>query len=263
MRDVTHVASTPTTPATPASPAAGWRAATALLLAAVLGMAGCASTLRLENDVRSFPTWPADARPTQGDTYAFERLPSQRQPGTTGSQDLLEQLAVAALTQVGLQLTPDAAQARWRVQVLARGVQMPRSRWDARFSFGLGYGTGYGTGFGSTLAHPYPFGIWPSYGGALGGAFGSAFGPDFVVDSQGRLIPTPLFRMPDPPYYQREVSVVLRDARSGQVVYESTATHDGPWRHSNSQWAALLEAALDGFPEPPIGARRVVIEVPR
>lgn len=243
------------TTATPACRPAGVRVATALLLAAALGLAGCASTLRLENDVRSFPTWPDGTRPAQGDTYAFERLPSQRQPGATASQDTLEQLAVAALTQVGLQLTPDTAQARWRVQVSARGVQMPRSRWDARFSIGLGYGTG----FGATLAHPYPWGIWPGYGGVYGGAFG----PDFVVDSQGRLIPTPLFRLPDPPYYQREVSVVLRDARSGQVVYESTATHDGPWRHTNSQWAALLEAALDGFPEPPAGDRRVVIEVPR
>ena len=73
----------------------------------------------------------------------------------------------------------------------------------------------------------------------------------------------PLFPHLTTPYYQREVSLVLRDARSARVVYETQASHDGPWADNPTLWAALLDAALQGFPQAPAGPRRVVIEVPR
>ena len=68
---------------------------------------------------------------------------------------------------------------------------------------------------------------------------------------------------PDYRAMEREVSLVLRDARSARVVYETQASHDGPWADNPTLWAALLDAALQGFPQAPAGPRRVVIEVPR
>ncbi len=66
-----------------------------------------------------------------------------------------------------------------------------------------------------------------------------------------------------PPYYVRELALTVRDRRSGEVVYETRATQDGPWADAPTLWRALLEAALEGFPDPPPGPRRVVIEAPR
>ncbi len=113
----------------------------------------------------------------------------------------------------------------------ARSLQLPHAPWET------------------------PADRWPGPGLA---------GRDYVVTGNGRVVHMPLFMgMMSPPYYQREVSVLLRDARSGSVVYETRAAHDGPWHDAPALWAALVQAALDGFPQPPSGPRRVVIDVPR
>jgi hypothetical protein len=62
--------------------------------------------------------------------------------------------------------------------------------------------------------------------------------------------------------YWRQVSLVVRDA-TGAVVFESHASNDGVWSDSDAVLAAMLDAALDGFPTPPTGLRRVNIEIPR
>jgi len=46
-------------------------------------------------------------------------------------------------------------------------------------------------------------------------------------------------------------------------VFETRATHDGPWADSAQILPAMLAAALQGFPHPPAGVRRVDIEIPR
>ena len=75
------------------------------------------------------------------------------------------------------------------------------------------------------------------------------------------------FSMPlmmyEPPLYLREVSLVLRDSRSHAVLYETRATHDGIWADARAVLPAMLAAALQGFPVPPSGTRRVNIEIPR
>jgi len=62
--------------------------------------------------------------------------------------------------------------------------------------------------------------------------------------------------------YWRQVSLIMRNA-SGAVVFESHASHEGVWADSDTVLAAMLDAALQGFPTPPAGVRRVNIEIPR
>jgi hypothetical protein len=47
------------------------------------------------------------------------------------------------------------------------------------------------------------------------------------------------------------------------VLYETRATHDGIWADARAVLPAMLAAALQGFPVPPAGTRRVNIEIPR
>ncbi|MFL6692693.1 MAG: hypothetical protein ACJ8GO_07010, partial [Ramlibacter sp.] len=59
------------------------------------------------------------------------------------------------------------------------------------------------------------------------------------------------------PWYQRQVSVLLRDIASGRVVFESHANNSGPWLDPAAAVGAMLDAAMQGFPNPPPGVRRV------
>ena len=139
------------------------------------------------------------------------------------------------------QATPPAAApgvaAPWTVQVGATALRLPRAPWEE------------------------PWGPWGPYG-----HFGSPFavpGRDYVVTGTGQVIFFPVFPRFETPYYQRTVSLVIRDAGSGRVAYETRAAHDGRWNSSPALWSAMLDAALQGFPQPPTGTRQVNIEVPR
>ncbi len=207
-----------------------------LLAATLLG--GCAGVIRLENEVRSYADWTAAAsgtlaRPAPGDFYLIERRPSQRQ-APSRQQEAIEAGARDALEHVGLRAAPEPLPTglplpRWSVEIGARSIRLPYAPWDEpdRPSFGVSLGIGHVSSHGSV---------------GLG---------------------LPLFPHLAPPYYQREVSIVLRDASNARVVYETSAKHDGPWPDSPTLWAALYDAALQGFPQPPTGARQVVTEVPR
>jgi hypothetical protein len=67
----------------------------------------------------------------------------------------------------------------------------------------------------------------------------------------------------DQPWYEREVAVIVREIPTNKVVYESRAGNDGPVSSSSSVLMAMFEAALQGFPNPPQGVRRVDIPLPR
>jgi len=198
-----------------------------MVCAAVL--AGCASTLRLEHEVRSQASWAGSA-PASGDRYRFERLPSQRGGEAEREQAMLERLAEKVLATHGLQRA-DATEAvtavPWGVQIVARSVRYPYAPWDV----------------------PEPRPGWLPYGQ--------------VVIGRGAVSGIGLYWPVRPPYYVRELALTVRDRRSGDVVYESRALQDGPWSDSEALWTALLQAALDGFPQPPAGPRRVVIDSPR
>ncbi|GAC1534633.1 MAG: hypothetical protein NVS2B4_15030 [Ramlibacter sp.] len=192
--------------------------------AAVL-LAGCATGYRLDSTVQSFSGLPAlPATPT----YRFERLPSQvAQPG----HDQLEALADPALFKAGLRR--DDASPRYSVLVSARVTRVV-SPWTDPW--------GYPGGWGYPGA--WRFGGWGPHWG-LGASYG--FGG-----------PWPSYEQP---WYIREVGVLVRDVGSNQVVFESHANNDGPWLDSAAALGAMFDAALQGFPNPPQGRRRVDIVV--
>lgn len=203
------------------------RALLGLTLSAVLLLGGCASVYLVDNQVQSFPGWTqgsATAVPVAPQTFRFERLPSQREASATASQDMLEELARASLARAGWNLAEAGATAPWTVQVAAGTLKLPRAPWDDPWD-------GFGTGIGI-------------FGGR--GTWG-----------------TSVFMRMDIPYYERQVSLVVRNARTGQVVYETRARHDGRWASSPELWGAMIDAALRDFPNPPQGPRQVNVEVPR
>lgn len=65
------------------------------------------------------------------------------------------------------------------------------------------------------------------------------------------------------PWYHREVGIVVRELSTNKVVFESRSSHDGPWMDSKAVFPAMFEAALQGFPQPPAGPRRVDVTVGR
>ena len=159
----------------------------------------------------------------QGARYRFERLPSQ-----TGNPEagLAEQQAQQALAAVGL--VRDDAGAQFSVLVGFQGSQYLADPWG----------------------QPYPS-TWGSVSIGRGVPWGSGVGVGMGM------------RFPPPTHYRREVSLILRDLKSGQVVYETRASHDGPWSDSVTIFATLFKAALAHFPNPPAGMQRVNIEIPR
>ena len=66
----------------------------------------------------------------------------------------------------------------------------------------------------------------------------------------------------EPPWYRHSVEVLLRDVGSARVAFESSASFDGPWADSMQLLPVVMRAALRGYPTPPQGPRKVVIELP-
>ncbi len=215
-------------------------------LALALGLAGCAGVYRVDNRVESFARWseastpqghhtPA-AVPAAPQTYRFERLPSQASGTAAQSQSGLESLAEAALAPLGWTPAPDPASAPWTVQITATHQRLPRAPWEDPWDDGRwgGWSTRVQIGVSSGQI------IWsPAYMWGVG-----------------------LMRS-DMPYHLRRISLVIREARQGQVVFETSAAHDGRWNSTPKLWSAMLNAALRDFPAPPAGQRDINIDVTR
>jgi len=214
-----------------------WRLTLAGL--AIAALSGCASVFLVDNDVQSFARWQDRAAgagvPAAPQVYRFERLPSQQDGQGAQGQTELERLTEPALARLGWTRAADGVRAPWTVQVAASTVRLPRAPWEDPWDRGWG---AFGPGFGLP-------------------------GRDYVVTGSGQVIVFPAFPRFEMPYYQRAVSLLVRDAATGRVVYETRAAHDGRWHSSPGLWTAMLDAALQGFPAPPAGVRRVDIEVPR
>ena len=194
-----------------------------LFFLAVALLAGCSGLRLVDSEVLSYAQWrtkPAEP----GNTYRFERLPSQQsQAGRQEqSQDQLEAMAQAALTKLGLVHLPEAP--LFIVQLSATTVLQPgyTSSWPGVPIVSIGAGN-------------------------AGSQIGMAF---------------PMMRQ-EPPLYMREVQLILRDSRSHEVVYETRARHSGPWSDARALMPAMLDAALSSFPNPPQGLRRVNVQIPR
>ncbi len=63
------------------------------------------------------------------------------------------------------------------------------------------------------------------------------------------------------PWYQREVSLALRDNATGQVVYETRAVEESTWSDTANLLPALLSAALAEFPAATQGVRPRKVEL--
>lgn len=66
----------------------------------------------------------------------------------------------------------------------------------------------------------------------------------------------------EPPWIRHSVQLVLREAAGARVVYETRASFDGPWGDTERLLPAILQGALSGYPQPPAGRRKVVVELP-
>lgn len=153
--------------------------------------------------------------------YRFDRLPSQQSP----AQAQLEAWADPALYAAGLRR--DDASPRYAVQVTGR-MDAVLSPWDDPWRRWGPWG-GWGVGI-----HHHGFGF----------GMGGPWGP-----------------LGDSPWYHREVGVIVRELPGNRVVFESHASNDGPWLDSAAVFPAMFTAALQGFPNPPAGPRRVNIQV--
>ena len=159
-----------------------------------------------------------------GASYRFERLPSQQ--ANAAFQDRLEAIAGQALAKVGLKRQDSAADLTAQVFLTQRVESLAPDR--SLVGWHLGWRVGPHGGIGMGLGH------------------------------------APLFAgLADRPGYWREVRLILRDSASAAVVFETRASHDGPWADSGAVLPAMLEAALQGFPNPPPGERRINIDIPR
>ena len=188
-------------------------------------MTGCSSVRLVDSDVTAFPKW--NAMPPGPDTaYRFERLPSQQAPAA--QQDAVEAIARTALAKVGMALNPPVA--RYSVQVVATTQIVQRAGYG-------GYPAYDGFGFGAP-------GIFLG-GGNRGSSFGLSFPLHFA----------------EPAYFRRELTILMRELTSQQVVFETRALHDGVWSDTLAVLPAMMESALRGFPEPPQGTRRVNVEI--
>ena len=188
-------------------------------------MTGCSTVQVVESDVTAFYRWTA-APPGPGTPYRFERLPSQQVVGA--QQDTVEGLARTALARVGMELNPAAA--RYSVQVMVATQVIERVHYN-----GVGY-----DGFG-----------FPAPGVFLGGGNrGAGLGMSFPM-------------LYSDPYYRRELTLLMRDLGSGQVVFETHASSDGVQYETLAVLSAMLDAALNGFPQPPPGPRRINVQIPR
>ena len=54
----------------------------------------------------------------------------------------------------------------------------------------------------------------------------------------------------------------MRDLTTSQVVFETRAVNDGVQSETLAVLSAMLDAALQGFPQPPAGPRRINVADP-
>lgn len=190
---------------------------TAPLLACAALLAGCSSVRTVESQVQSYSTLQAVPTPA---TYRLERLPSQQQQAEAFAP--IERQAEQSLAGVGL--TRDDAAGTLVVQIGAQARYIPDSWLYYNSPYGRpgwGWGMGYGRGWG-----------W-------------GWGGGFTMRDTG------------PSLYYRAVQLTMRDFKTQQVVYETSALYEDVWSDDSVIYRMLFDSALNGFPKPPQGPRTV------
>jgi len=217
------------------------------LMLCVVWLGGCAGPTELRTQVSTFGNWPAER---QAGAYVFERLPSQDSQPLEQAE--LEAAAQPALSGAGFKLADKPEQAQYKVQ-LGLQVQVDRrTRYDPFLYPYRPYGP-----YGPYGPHPYgpvyrappkpgqpPRLVYPAMGGwwGSGGRGGLAFSMSM-----------------EPPWVQMQVSVLIREAHSNQVLYEARAACDRMGTVDTALLAPLFKGALQGFPQAPAGARMVTV----
>ena len=189
----------------------------------LLALGGCAAPRMIDSDVQSFVSGPGAMRPA---SYRFERLPSQQD---AAAQEQLEALAAVALSKVELTPAPLVSGA-----IAGTAAAAPSARYAVQVSARV-----------EAIVSPYGD---PFYGGF--------WGPRRHFGGLG------LGMNLEPSWYRHAVHILLRESSSGAPVFESSASFDGPWADSGNLLPVILDAALQGYPNPPSGPRKVVIELP-
>jgi Domain of unknown function (DUF4136) len=188
----------------------------AVLAGTALLFGGCAAMNRLDSEVSTYGNWPAERKAA---IYVFERLPSQQ--AHPERQQQLEDAAAGALQAAGFTPAADAKGAEYLVQLGARvstddpWFDNDPLFWRANLRYGYGYGFGRSVGWGRN-----PWGL--------------GTGLRIGYDHWGS--------------YDREVAVLIRDRRTGDLLYEARATNSGPSASIDRLLQPMYRAALAGFP---------------
>jgi len=192
------------------------------LLLAAALLSGCAAMRSVTSDVASYGEWPAQRAPG---TFAFERLPSQNAtPEVAAAMTRLEHAAQAALVGKGFRPAATGQEPDVLVQVGQRVNRQDPGPWADPLWWRGGFGS-------------WRYGPWVRPSWAL----------------HARL---------EPPRFETEVAMLLRDRASGKPLYETRASSDGNGSESPEMLAAMFQAALMDFPQTGLNPRRVTITPP-
>lgn len=173
----------------------------------------------------------AGTRIVEGDVQSYSRLPALPSPATYRIERLPSQQDPS--------FDPIVALAQ---QALGRAGLQPASAGQGQAALIAQIGVQAGQVPRRDLYAPHPWSL---------GWYGPGWG------TRG------LWRMGEPtPLHRRAVSVVLRDARTQDVVYETSAVHEDVWVIDPDVYGVLFDAALAGFPQPPTGPRQVRLPLP-
>jgi len=216
-----------------------WTLCLAILSAAFL--TGCSTVRVIESQVQTNAQWlPQNPAPAKAQ-FRLERLPADVNNMQAGWAEVE---LVSALAPLGW--TRNDVDAQYSVWIGVRTAEFITDTWGrpvrgpwinhVYIRGGTGYrprgvSTGVSTGVGWSL-------MTPVYPGMRHG-------------------------FPPTVSYAQEVSISIRDLSTSQVVYQTKATHDGPWSDHANILRTMISAALQGFPSPSTVKRRVDIPISR
>ena len=201
------------------------------VLACMLFLSGCSTTRVIESKVKTNTQWPTGAAaPTQA-LYRLERLPADVNNVQAGWAEVELEPVLA-----GLGWTRNDVDAQYSVWIGVRSAEFITDAWGRPVQ-------------GPWVSHVY-----------LG--VGSGYRPRGLSTSMGWSLGSPVYpgmRPGIPPVagYAQEVNIIIRDLQTSQVVYQTKASHEGPWADHPNILRAMIASALQGFPNPSAANRRV------
>ena len=197
------------------------------MAAAALTLSACASLNNLSSDVSTYGPWPADRKPA---SFVFERLPSQQ--ANPQHQQQLEDAARGAVEAAGFRAAPNEAQAEYLMQVGARVYT--NDPWI----------------YNEPLFWRGRYGYFPRRGrGPFYGMYGGWGYPGWG------------YPYPTTQNFEREVVLLIRDHKNGQLLYEARASNVGLSASIDSLLPAMFEAAMKDFPGGGPNPRQVTTKI--